>query len=209
MIRSLPPVSIHVSHVGNGVFWHPSAVQPDMIALDQQTSSRWHDDVIKWKHFPRDRPFVRGIHRWPVNSPHKGLWRGALMFSLICAWMDGWVYHRESGDLRCHSAHYDVKVMTENFLYMIKSCLSWPFQYRITDLMAQFLKLSKVGDWCLQFSVSQKIHLVLTEYIVDHRAFPRWPVIHGSSWSGLVKVGPIDMPRYLYREYANNSRTKF
>ena len=30
-------------------------------------------------------PFVRGIHRWPVNSPHKGQWRGALMFSLICA----------------------------------------------------------------------------------------------------------------------------
>ena len=41
-----------------------------------------HDDVIKWKHFPRYWPFVRGIHRWPVNSPHKGQWRGALTFSL-------------------------------------------------------------------------------------------------------------------------------
>ena len=30
-----------------------------------------HDDVIKWKHFPRYWPFVRGIHRSPVNSPHK------------------------------------------------------------------------------------------------------------------------------------------
>ena len=39
-----------------------------------------HDDVIKWKHFPRYWPFVRGIHRSPVNSPHKGQWRGALMF---------------------------------------------------------------------------------------------------------------------------------
>ena len=48
-----------------------------------------HDDVIKWKHFPRYWPFVRGIHRWPVNSPHKGQWRGALMFSLICAWING------------------------------------------------------------------------------------------------------------------------
>ena len=28
-----------------------------------------HDDVIKWKHFSRYWPFVRGIHRWPVNSP--------------------------------------------------------------------------------------------------------------------------------------------
>ena len=46
-----------------------------------------HDDVIKWKHFPRHWPFVRGIHRSPVNSPHKGQWRGAVTFSLICAWI--------------------------------------------------------------------------------------------------------------------------
>ena len=43
------------------------------------------DDVIKWKHFPRYWPFVRGIHRSPADSPNKGQWRGALMFSLICA----------------------------------------------------------------------------------------------------------------------------
>ena len=29
-----------------------------------------HDDVIEWKHFLRYWPFVRGIHRSPVNSPH-------------------------------------------------------------------------------------------------------------------------------------------
>ena len=39
-----------------------------------------HDDVIKWKHFPRYWPFVRGIHRFPVNSPHKDQWREALVF---------------------------------------------------------------------------------------------------------------------------------
>ena len=39
-----------------------------------------HDDVIKWKHCPRNWPFVRGIHRSPVNSPNKGQSRGALMF---------------------------------------------------------------------------------------------------------------------------------
>ena len=70
-----------------------------------------YDDVIKWKHFPRYWPFVRGIHRSPVNSPHKGQWRGALMVSLICAWMNGWVNNREAGDLRRHRAHYDVIVM--------------------------------------------------------------------------------------------------
>ena len=47
----------------------------------------------------------------PVNSPHKGQWRGALMLSLICAWINDWVNNREAGDLRCHRAHYDVTVM--------------------------------------------------------------------------------------------------
>ena len=61
--------------------------------------------------FPRYWPFVRVIHRSPVNSPHKGQWCGALMFSLICAWMNGWVNNRETGDLRRHHAHYDVTVM--------------------------------------------------------------------------------------------------
>ena len=61
-------------------------------------SNQHHDDVIKWKHFPRYWPFVRGIHRSPVNSPHKGQWRGALMFSLICAWINGWVNNSEPGD---------------------------------------------------------------------------------------------------------------
>ena len=70
-----------------------------------------HDDVIKWKHFPRYWPFVRGIHRSLVNSPHKGQWRGALVFSLICVWINGWVNNREAGDLRRRRAHYDVTVM--------------------------------------------------------------------------------------------------
>ena len=70
-----------------------------------------HDDVIKWKHFPRYWPFVRGFHRSPLNSPHKGQWRGALMFSLICVWINGWVNNGEAGDLRHYRAHYDVTVM--------------------------------------------------------------------------------------------------
>ena len=70
-----------------------------------------HDDVIKWKHFPRNWPFVRGIHRSPVNSPHKGQWRGALMFSLMSVWINGWVNTREAGDLRCYRGHYDVIIM--------------------------------------------------------------------------------------------------
>ena len=52
------------------------------------------------------------IHRSPVNSPHKGQWRGASMFSLICAWINGWANNREAGDLRRLRAHYDVTVVS-------------------------------------------------------------------------------------------------
>ena len=69
------------------------------------------DDVIKCKHVPRYLPFLWGIHRSPVNYPHKGEWRGALMFSLICAWINGCVNNGEAGDLRRHRALYDVTVV--------------------------------------------------------------------------------------------------
>ena len=82
-----------------------------------------HDDVIKWKHFPRYWPFVRGIHRCPVNSPHKGQWRGALMFSLNCTLINGRVNNREAGDMRCHHAHYDVIVMRNVELPPSNLCL--------------------------------------------------------------------------------------
>ena len=75
-----------------------------------------HDDVIKWKHIPRYWPFVRRIHRSPVNSPHKGQWHGALMFSLICVWLKGWVSNHGAGDLRRYRAHYDVIVMIYHIL---------------------------------------------------------------------------------------------
>ena len=63
-----------------------------------------HDDVIKWKHFPRYWPFVRGVYRSPVNSPNKGQWRGALMFFFICVsklpW--GWWFETLSRPLWHH-----------------------------------------------------------------------------------------------------------
>ena len=69
----------------------------------------------------------RWIPRSPVNSPHKGQWRGALMFSLICTRKKGWVNNGEAGDLRRHPAHYDVTVM--------------PIQVRYKRHIGQFNKL--------------------------------------------------------------------
>ena len=81
------------------------------ISLSPGLNEILYDDVMKWRHFPRYWPFVRGIHRSPLNSPHKSQWRGALMFSLICAWINRWVNNSEAGDLRRYCAHYDVIVM--------------------------------------------------------------------------------------------------
>ena len=83
-----------------------------------------HDDVIKWKRFPRYWPFVRGIHRPPMNSPQKGQWRGALISPLICAWTNVWVNNRDAGDLRRHRAHHAVTVMLASWRSWILAHLS-------------------------------------------------------------------------------------
>ena len=102
----------------------------------------YHDDVTNEniKHFPRYWPFVREIHRSPMNSPHKGQWRGALMFSLICVWINGWVNNRESGDLKRQWAHYYVTVMiTEHIFVMLSMSVllilhaTWLSKARITE----------------------------------------------------------------------------
>ena len=55
-----------------------------------------------------------GIHRSPMHSPHKGQWHGALKFSLICAWINGWINKCEAGDLRRRRVHYVIIVMEYN-----------------------------------------------------------------------------------------------
>ena len=108
-----------------------------------------HGDVIKWKHFPRYWPFVRGMHRSPVSSTHKGQWRGALMFSLICTCMDGWVNNHEAGDLRRHHAYYAVTVMQWNYrltLYVPELCLFSSYTiYRISDCWYKKNKFDRHG----------------------------------------------------------------
>ena len=65
-------------------------------------------------------------HRWiPLT---KGQWRGALMFSSICAWINGWVNNRKTGDLRRHRTHYDVTVMFQCVPFSHNSALpSWDY----------------------------------------------------------------------------------
>ena len=73
--------------------------------------------VSWWRHqmeiFPALLVLCAGNSPVPMNSPHKGQWRRALMFSLICVWINDWVNNREAGDLRRHRGHYDVNVMCQ------------------------------------------------------------------------------------------------
>ena len=57
-----------------------------------------------WLHqmefFQRYWPLLRGIHRSPVDSPQKGQWRGALMLSLICAWINDWANNGDVAEFK-------------------------------------------------------------------------------------------------------------
>ena len=95
------------------------ATKPFVVSCTQS----WPDWIIRMK--KRNRNFNKFSTWWrhqmetfsmllafcEGNSPNIGQWREALMFSLICAWINGWVNNRDAGDLRRHCAHYDVTVM--------------------------------------------------------------------------------------------------
>ena len=137
------------------------------MAIDFQN----HDDVIKWKHFPRYWPFVWGIHQSPVNSPHKDQWRVALIFSLICVWINGWVINRDAGDLRRNRAHYDVPVMI--FLSGIYQwSLSW-WNYWFLHRWRQILPLGTVDP----LLVRRHTHLYVV-YVISTVKLVRYFAIH-------------------------------
>ena len=72
---------------------------------------------------------VQEMHWSPVNSPHKGQWRRVLMFSLICAWTNGWICNRDASHLRRHRAHYDVAQCIQHLKDLI-----WPMCWSVSKL---------------------------------------------------------------------------
>ena len=65
-----------------------------------------HDDVIQWKHFR-----VTGL-LYGKFTGDRWIPRTKASDAELCAWINGWVNNRESGDLKRHRVHYDVTVMT-------------------------------------------------------------------------------------------------
>ena len=76
---------------------------------ERNAEELWHEDVIKWKHFPRYWSFAWGIHRSWVNSPQRPVTRSFDAFFDLRL-NKRLSYDREAGDLRRHCAHYDVTV---------------------------------------------------------------------------------------------------
>ena len=83
------------------------------ILLSHATRSR---NMIWWRHqmeiFSALLAICEGNPSASGGFPSQSQWRGALMFSLICTWTNGWANNRVTGDLRRHRAHYDVHIMT-------------------------------------------------------------------------------------------------
>ena len=93
----------------------------NIVGVHGKTATAW------WRH--QMETFSALLAICAGNSPVTGeiptqipTWRGALIFSLICAWINGWVNNGEAGDLRCHRAHYDVTVMWWPFWCKIWIC---------------------------------------------------------------------------------------
>ena len=84
----------------------------------QKIHKLYHEDIIKWKHIPCYLPFVRRIHRSPVNCPHNDQWGEALRFSLFTAWTNRWANNGDAGDSRRDRAHYDVTVMLRLYMHV-------------------------------------------------------------------------------------------
>ena len=102
---------------------------------------------------PRTKASDAELDRWIPRT--KGQWRGALMFSLICAWINSWVNNREAGDLRRHHTHYDVTVMLQQNpisagRYKIEDRLKLEVKEAVL-LLLRYAPLS--WDWLVMFGI--------------------------------------------------------
>ena len=119
-----------------------------------------HDDVIKWKHFPRNWPFVRGIHRsrWIpcTKASNAELW----CFRWSASEKNGWVNNREAGDLWRHRGHYDVIVMRH---YCFRTHLPlgghwWRIQPKRIPHVWEFLHSTLHGPWPMCYCAAKPFH---------------------------------------------------
>ena len=106
--------------LGRLIFNMGIAIPGKTVFLIETATSAW------WCHQMETNSALLVLCEWkpPLDSPHKLQWRGALMFSLICAWTNGWQTIETPG-LRRHRPHYDVTVMDDATFVMTTLGLQW------------------------------------------------------------------------------------
>ena len=139
-----------------------SVISEDYIILENKPShswsrARWIVEIRTawWRHQMKtfSSLLALGIHLSLVDSPHKGQWRGALMFLVfICTWTNGWENNRDTGGLRPHRAHYDLTVMgfnhlgpesnSQHFTDAISGAIPWKMTLK---LPINFIEISYLG----------------------------------------------------------------
>ena len=123
----------------------PAVYQVKVYTRSLKTKTWWRHQM---ETFSASLVICAGNSPVPVNSLHKGQWRGAFMFSLICARINGWVNNREAGDLRRYRAHYDVIVMRRDYVHW-----SW-YTHAQTHIYISLNSLSLIGMYSKQNSLN-------------------------------------------------------
>ena len=91
-------------------------------------------------------PFVRGIHWSPMNSPHQGQWRGALMF-----WW-GWWLATTSRPLWRHRNGWEQTKMAPTHGASVSRIYYWDFYWQILGTISQIsITLSFGRDFIIRF----------------------------------------------------------
>ena len=121
-----------------------------------------HDDVIKWKFFPR---------YWPL------CWKLSFDVSLTSVWINGWENNREAGDLSRHHAHYDLTVTD-----LFKIDIPWRMHVIFTATCLVWVKL--VDDFKNGTVIRLNILSRLTECNSSNtRNVSRAYIYHCTHWS--------------------------
>ena len=100
-----------------------------------------------------------------VTSPL--LWestgRGAVMFSLTCAWTSAWASHRDAGGLRPHRAHYVLIMMYLKCSYLNELLYTSHFPYENNHILCSFGPLQLfTTHWISRQKHRDAVFLLLT-----------------------------------------------
>ena len=103
----------------------------------------------------------------PMASPHKGQWRGAFMFSLICAWTNGWSNNRDAGDLRPRTEQQQVRGSVQSDIYI----RIWQIQLPVSKCVLLVHYWLIINRLVIQYSMEFDLWLNLDHIII--------PIVYG------------------------------